>query len=206
MSSVPTSECVLVPSKRDFLFLATAAMAAVGSASAMWPLIDQMNPDAKARAGDWVDVDLSSLEPGEQILVKWRSAPVAIVRRSQEQIERLASPELLVRLRLSYPNSQPRPSYVADWSRSLDPQFLVVSPICTHLGCMLVFQPGERADSGFGAWPGGWLCPCHGAKFDLAGRVFDGGPANDDLAIPPHRWLNPRKIRIGQNATGAYNL
>ncbi|HUO89189.1 MAG TPA: ubiquinol-cytochrome c reductase iron-sulfur subunit [Rhizomicrobium sp.] len=194
--------------RRDFLYIATGAFAAVGVALAAWPLVDQMNPSSSVRAGGApLSVDLSSLAPGQQITVMWRAKPVFIVHRTPAILQGLKSPALLNRLR--DPDSQERqqPSYAANWSRALHPDYLVLVGICTHLGCIPKFHP-DPGDPALGpAWPGGWLCPCHGSLYDLAGRVFRGVPAPLNLPVPPYRFANATTLVIGANPPGSsYDL
>jgi ubiquinol-cytochrome c reductase iron-sulfur subunit len=193
----------LPPSRRDFLYLATATVAAVGAAATAWPFIDQMNPDAETLArGGPLDVDLSPLAPGQQIVVKWREHPVFVVRRTPEAIKRLSDPKLLARLR--DPNSQAlqQPPYAANMTRSLKAEYLVLVGVCTHLGCIPEFFPKPDSLQGTSEWPGGYFCPCHGSKYDLAGRVFEGVPAPYNLPVPPYSFPNPKTLRIGENPPG----
>jgi len=191
------------PTRRDFLFLATGSVAAVGVAAVAWPFIDQMNPDAAtiAAAGP-VDIDVTQLQPGQRIVTLWAARPVFVVRRGQEELDKLKDPKLLSGLR--DPNSQEnqQPSYAANWSRSIKPEIVVLVGICTHLGCVPLFDPKPDPANPAPDWPGGFFCPCHGSKYDLAGRVFQGVPAPYNLPVPPYHFPNEKVLRVGQNPPG----
>src|SRR5579862_4447054 len=191
------------PSRRDFLYIATAATAAVGAAATLWPMIDQMNPDAStlAAAGP-VDVDLTQLEPGQQIVVLWSSRPVFVVSRTKAALDGLRDPKLLARLSDPESNVLQQPPYAVNWSRSIKPEVLVVVGICTHLGCIPKYFPTPNAVDPAPAWPGGFFCPCHGSKYDLAGRVFSGVPAPYNLPVPPYYFPNDKTLRVGENPQG----
>jgi ubiquinol-cytochrome c reductase iron-sulfur subunit len=198
-----TDHHAVPPSRRDMLYLATGAVAAVGAAATVWPLIDQMNPDAETIArGGPLDVDLTPIQPGQQIVVKWQEHPVFIVRRPPEALKTLREPQLLARLRDPDSKAMQQPPYAANWSRSLEPEYLVLVGVCTHLGCIPNFFPKAGSLPGVTDWPGGWFCPCHGSKYDLAGRVFEGVPAPYNLPVPPYHFPNPKTLRIGENPTG----
>ena len=188
------------PSRRDFLYLMTAAVSGVGGAATLWPLIDEMNPDAStiAAAGP-VDIDLGPIQPGQQIVVLWAARPVFIVNRVKSALDGLQDPKLLARLR--DPNSQnlQQPPYAVNWHRSIKPEYLVVVGVCTHLGCIPKFFPAPDANDPAPDWPGGYFCPCHGSKYDLAGRVFVNVPAPYNLPVPPYRFADDKTLRIGEN-------
>jgi ubiquinol-cytochrome c reductase iron-sulfur subunit len=188
------------PERRDFLFLFTSAMGGVAVGAAMWPLIDQMNPDASTlAAGAPVDIDVSKLQPGQNIIVRWRSRPIFIVNRPQHLLEELQKSELVDRL--ADPNSDvmQQPDYARNWHRSIRPEFLVLVGICTHLGCIPQFYPDPNPTTPAAGWLGGYFCPCHGSKYDLAGRVFRGVPAPYNLPVPPYHFANDATLRIGEN-------
>ncbi len=188
--------------RRDFLYIATGAMAVVGTALAAWPLIDQMEPDASVlAAGGPLTVDLSKIEPGQQVLVRWRSRPIFIVRRTDAALKELKNPNLLDRLRDPNSDQRQQPAYAKNWSRSIKPEFLVLVGICTHLGCIPDFKPDLHAMGP--EWPGGYFCPCHGSKYDLAGRVFQGVPAPLNLPVPPYHFASETSLVIGENPTGS---
>ena len=192
------------PSRRDFLYLATAAVGTVGVAATLWPLIDQMNPDASTvAAGQPIDVDLSQIQPGQQIVVVWRSKPVFIVNRPKAALDELQNPQLVARL--SDPDSEARqqPSYAANWHRSIKPEYLVVVGICTHLGCIPKFMPTPSATDPVANWPGGYFCPCHGSRYDLSARVYRGVPAPYNLPVPPYHFPNDKTVRVGENPPDA---
>jgi ubiquinol-cytochrome c reductase iron-sulfur subunit len=192
------------PSRRDFLFLATAMVGAVGVGATLWPLIDQMNPDAESLAhGGPVDVDLSALQPGQQIVAVWQQHPVFITRRTPEAIAKLKDPALLAIL--SDPDSDvlQQPDYVRTPTRSAIPDYGVYVGVCTHLGCIPSYMPDPSATTPAPNWPGGYLCPCHGSKYDLAGRVYRGVPAPYNLPAPPYHIADTKKLTIGENPPGA---
>ena len=187
-------------SRRDFLYIATATVGAVGAAAALVPLIDQMNPDASTlAAGGPVDVDVSKIAAGSQIMVRWRERPIWIYHRSQQALKTLQTPQDVALL--SDPNSDQaqQPPYATNWHRSIKPEFGVLVGICTHLGCIPLFFPDASATQPVANWPGGYFCPCHGSKYDGAGRVFSGVPAPYNLPVPPYRFVNDTTIRIGEN-------
>ena len=191
------------PTRRDFLYIATATVGAVGAAAALVPLIDQMNPDtATLAAGGPVELDLSKVSPGQQVVVRWRSRPVFVINRPAKTLADLKTPALLDRL--SDPQSQvhQQPPYAQNWHRSVKPEYGVLVGICTHLGCIPMFYPQPNASQPTADWPGGYFCPCHGSKYDLAGRVFSGVPAPYNLPVPPYHFVGDSKIRIGENPKG----
>jgi ubiquinol-cytochrome c reductase iron-sulfur subunit len=190
--------------RRDFLYVATAAVGAVGAAAALVPLIDQMNPDAATlAAGGPVDLDMSKVAPGQQVVVRWRSRPVFVINRPAKALDSLKTPALVDRL--SDPQSQvhQQPPYAQNWHRSVKPEYGVLVGICTHLGCIPMFYPQPSTSQPTADWPGGYFCPCHGSKYDLAGRVFSGVPAPYNLPVPPYHFVGASKIRIGENPKGA---
>jgi ubiquinol-cytochrome c reductase iron-sulfur subunit len=192
------------PSRRDFLFIATGAAGAVGAAAALVPLIDQMNPDASTlAAGGPVDVDVSKIAEGAQIVVYWRQRPVFVFHRSKQTLDALQSSQDVALL--SDPNStvMQQPPYAANWHRSVKPEYGVVIGICTHLGCIPLFYPNPSATQPVANWPGGYFCPCHGSKYDGAGRVFSGVPAPYNLPVPSYHFLNDTTMRVGENPPDA---
>jgi ubiquinol-cytochrome c reductase iron-sulfur subunit len=188
--------------KRRFLTAATSVVGAVGVGFALVPFIASMQPSAKARAlGAPAEADISKLEPGQMLRVKWRGQPVWVVYRTPENLKDLASlvPELLD------PDSvaPQQPPYCKNPHRSRKPEIFVAVGICTHLGCSPTFRP-EVAPADLGAaWKGGFFCPCHGSRFDLAGRVYKGVPAPTNLVIPPHRFLSDTLILVGDDGGAA---
>ena len=193
----------LPPSRRDFLYLATGSVAAVGAAALIAPFIDQMNPDASTIAASGpVDIDISQIQPGQRIVALWASRPVFILNRPQAALDELRDPKHIARL--LDPNSETlqQPAYAANWSRSIKPELLVLVGICTHLGCVPLFEPQPDPTTPAPNWPGGFFCPCHASKYDLAGRVFRGVPAPYNLPVPPHHFPNDRTLRVGENPPG----
>ncbi len=196
------------PNRRDFLYIATAAVGAVGAAATLIPLIDQMNPDrATIAAGAPIAVDISQIAPGQQIQVFWRSKPILIVNRTPALLKILQEKKMVDRL--SDPDStvHQQPPYAQNWHRSVKPEFAVLVGICTHLGCIPKFFPEPNPTTPATEWLGGYFCPCHGSKYDLAGRVFSGVPAPYNLPVPPYRFVNDKTLRIGENPPGVdYDL
>ena len=186
--------------RRDFLIVATTALGAVGAATSLWPLIDQMNPDAATLAeGAPMDYDISKIEPGQQIVVLWRSTPIFIMHRTEAALKELRAGSLIDTLSDPGSTIHQQPRYAVNWHRSIKPEYAVLIGICTHLGCIPDFrpQPNTRTD-----WPGGYFCPCHGSKYDLAGRVFRGVPAPYNLPVPPYHFPDDTTLRIGENPPG----
>jgi len=197
-----TSTRVRTPeqTRRDFLYIATATAGAVAGAATLVPLVGQMNPDASTlAAGGPVDLDVSKIQEGAQIVMFWRQRPIFVFHRSQQTLQALQSSQLLSQL--LDPNSEQlqQPPYATNWHRSVKPEFGVMVGICTHLGCIPLFYPDPSAASPAPNWPGGYFCPCHGSKYDLAGRVFNGVPAPYNLPVPPYHFLNDTTIRVGEN-------
>jgi len=191
-------------SRRRFLTAATSVVGAVGTVGLAIPFISSMNPSARARAaGAPVEVDISKLEPGGMVTVEWRGKPVWVVRRTGENMKDLEGMAGI----LADPNSEAtqQPEYARNLHRSLtdNPEVVVMVGICTHLGCSPKYRP-EMAPADLGAdWKGGFFCPCHGSKFDLAGRVFSGVPAPTNLVIPPHMYLSKSVILVGLDGGAA---
>ncbi|MGD2137534.1 MAG: ubiquinol-cytochrome c reductase iron-sulfur subunit [Gammaproteobacteria bacterium] len=184
--------------RRRFLTAATTVVGAVGTGFALVPFISSMQPSAKARAaGAPVRADISKLELGQMIRVKWRGKPVWIVRRTPKMLDTL--PELDDELRDPDSDASLQPEYAKNEERSIKPEILVLIGICTHLGCSPTYRP-DVAPADLGPdWKGGFFCPCHGSRFDLAGRVYKGVPAPTNLTVPPHRYLSDDEILIGED-------
>ncbi|HWP01744.1 MAG TPA: ubiquinol-cytochrome c reductase iron-sulfur subunit [Methylococcus sp.] len=182
--------------KRRFLTQAAVVVGAISAGAGAVPFVSSMQPSAKAQAaGAPVEVDIGKIEPGQLIRVLWRGKPVWILRRTPEEIERLAT--LNDRLRDPLSEESDQPEVTKNLVRSIKPEIFVALGICTHLGCAPTFRP-DVAPADLGAdWPGGFFCPCHGSRFDLAGRVFKGVPAPKNLEIPPHKYLSDTRILIG---------
>jgi len=189
-------------SKRRFLTLASTVVGGIGVGFAAVPFISSMEPSAKAQAiGAPVEADFSKLEPGQRMTVQWRGKPVWIVRRSKETLETL--PTLDARLRDPYSEVPQQPEYATNEWRSTKPEYLVLVGICTHLGCSPSYRP-ELAPEDLGPdWKGGFFCPCHGSRFDMAGRVYQGVPAPTNLVVPPYAYLTDTRILIGVNQGAA---
>lgn len=186
--------------RRRFLVGATSVMGVVGAVSVAVPFVASWKPSARARAaGAPVRVDISKLEAGQRLTVEWRGRPVWIIQRTPEMIARtqalspgsLADPE----------SSQPQqPVYAQTALRSLKPEIGVLVGLCTHFGCSPLYRPEPDADGSDGdGWPGGFYCPCHSSRFDLAGRVYVNMPAPTNLEVPPYRYLNDSIIEIGED-------
>ncbi len=189
--------------RRRFLTVATSGVAGAGVVAAAVPFLGSWNPSAKAKAaGAPVKADIGKLEPGEMVVIEWRGKPVYVVRRTPEM---LASLETLDG-DLKDPDSaiSKQPEYISGRERSLRPELLVVEGLCTHLGCAPKFRPEVgAADLGGDDWLGGFFCPCHGSKFDLAGRVFSGVPASANLVVPPYSFEGSNVVVIGVDAEAA---
>ncbi|HVX79096.1 MAG TPA: ubiquinol-cytochrome c reductase iron-sulfur subunit [Bradyrhizobium sp.] len=186
--------------RRDFLYVATATVGTIGLIAAAVPIIDQMEPDASTlAAGGPVDFDLSKLQPGQQAVVRWRSRPIFITHRPPEAIKMLQDPKLLARLSDADSSARQQPPYADNWHRSVKPEYGILVGICTHLGCIPMFYPDPSNNLPTADWMGGYFCPCHGSKYDLAGRVFNGVPAPYNLPVPPYRLINDTMVRIGEN-------
>lgn len=191
------------PKRRDLLSLIATAGAVIGAGAIAWPLVDSMNPSADVlAAGAPIDIDISKIAAGQQIVVLWRGAPMLIVNRTPQALKTLQTPSLVSRL--SDPNStvHQQPPYAENWHRSVKPEFAVLVGICTHLGCLPGYMPNPDPTTPAPNWPGGYFCPCHGSKYDLAGRVYSGVPAPYNLPVPPYIFVNDKTLRIGENPTG----
>jgi ubiquinol-cytochrome c reductase iron-sulfur subunit len=184
--------------RRRFLTAATTVVGAVGTGFVLVPFISSMQPSAKARAaGAPVRADISKLEPGQMIRVKWRGKPVWLVRRTDKMLEVL--PTLDPQLRDPESLESEQPDYAQNAYRSIKPEVLITVGICTHLGCSPTYRPDAGAPDMGADWEGGFFCPCHGSKFDLAGRVYKSVPAPLNLVIPPHRYLSETELVIGDD-------
>ncbi len=189
------------PTRRKLVLAASAAGSAAAVGSAI-PFVASMAPSERARsAGAPVEVDFSRLAPGNLMTVEWRGMPVWILHRTPAMVERL---EKLDALLLDPASKKPQqPEYTRNPWRSRKPEFLVAVGICTHLGCVPSYR-GDVAPADLGAdWPGGFHCPCHGLKFDLAGRVFKRVPAPSNLVVPRHKYLADTRLLIGEDESGA---
>jgi ubiquinol-cytochrome c reductase iron-sulfur subunit len=181
-------------SRRHFLTAATAGMGAVSVVFTAVPLLESWSPSARAKAmGAPVEVDIGKLEPGAIMTVLWRGSPIYIVHRTKEMLDQLPGNDANLRDPASEESDQP--AYAKNEVRASNPQYLVLIGTCTHLGCLPKsrFEPGSVEP----AWPGGFFCPCHGSKFDLAGRVFKGVPAPLNLRVPPYSFRGASTLIIG---------
>lgn len=188
--------------KRKFLIAATSAIGGVAAAGVAVPLVMSMMPSARAKAaGAPVEVDISKIEPGMLLTVEWRGKPVWVVNRTPEMLATLTRLES----QLADPKSEipQQPDYTKNANRSIKPEYLVAVGICTHLGCSPTYRKDVGAADLGTDWQGGFFCPCHGSRFDLAGRVFKGAPAPTNLVIPPHQYLSDARLLIGVDAKGA---
>lgn len=170
------SATVEEPTRRDFLYIATGAVGAVGAGLAVWPFLSQMSPDATTLAAASLDVDISGIAPGQIITVKWRGKPVFISHRTRPEIEEARAVPL-----------KDLPDPASDESRVQKPEWLIVIGICTHLGCVPIGNEGPYH---------GYFCPCHGSAYDTSGRIRQ-GPAPYNLAVPPYRFASDTKVTIG---------
>ena len=188
------------PSRRTWIAI-TCGAGAIGGVAVAVPFVSTFEPSERARAaGAPVQVDISGIKPGEKLTVEWRGKPVWILRRTKEQIDALPKHDAELADPESKRTAYPIPAYARNEGRSIKPEYLIVIGICTHLGC----SPGEKFTAGPQPslpddWPGGFLCPCHGSTFDLAGRVFKNKPAPDNLEVPPHMYLSDSMILIGDD-------
>ncbi len=192
------------PTRRDFLFVATAAVGGVGACATLWPLIDQMNPDAATQAAAQpINIDVSQIQPGQQVVALWSARPVFVVHRTQAALDTLQEPTLLARLSDPHSTAHQQPPYAVNWHRSIKPEFLVLVGVCTHLGCIPSYMPKPDPGNPAPNWLGGYLCPCHGSKYDLAGRVFLNVPAPYNLPVPPYHFPDDKTLRVGENPAGS---
>ncbi|MBT8131441.1 MAG: ubiquinol-cytochrome c reductase iron-sulfur subunit [Gammaproteobacteria bacterium] len=187
--------------RRHFLTLATGVAGGVGVVATAIPFISSFEPSARARAlGAPVEVDISKLEAGGLIKVEWRGQPVYILNRTDDALATL--PRLNDKVRDPDSDQVQQPAFAKNEYRSLRPEIFVMLGVCTHLGCAPAFRP-DVAPADLGPdWLGGFFCPCHGSKFDLAGRVYAGVPAQLNLAVPPYRYLNDTTLLIGDEGLG----
>jgi ubiquinol-cytochrome c reductase iron-sulfur subunit len=178
------------PTRRDFLYIATGAVGAVGVAAAAWPLVDQMNPDASVRALASIEVDVSALDAGQSITIKWRGNPVFIRYRTAEEIEEARDVDLGELIdNLARNSNLASDAPATDENRAAEgrEEIIVMMGVCTHLGCVPLGQQGEY---------GGWFCPCHGSHYDTSGRIRK-GPAPENLLVPEYEFVGDNVIRIG---------
>ncbi len=194
------SEQTIDLKKRRFLTNATSVVGAVGVGFVAWPFLSTWSPSARAKAaGAPIDIDISKLETGQLVRVLWRKKPVWIFKRDAQTIKNLKT----LNGELDDPNGSgnsktQQPKYITAEHRAIKAEIAVIVGVCTHLGCSPTYRPElGAADLGGESWKGGFYCPCHGSKFDLAGRVYAGAPAPTNLVIPPYKFINDSLIKIG---------
>lgn len=186
-------------SRRKLLIATMGVVGGIGAVATAVPYIKAMLPSERTKvAGSSVTADLGKLEIGKQATLKWRGKPIWILRRTLQMLENLDGNDSQLRDPLSKVESQ-QPSYVQNSTRSINPEFFVCIGLCTHLGCVPNFRPDIHPSDPGDNWLGGYFCPCHGSRFDLAGRVFKGVPAPANLVIPPHRYISTNSIIVGED-------
>ena len=182
--------------RRKFLVAATASAGAAGGVAVAWPFLASMLPSARAKAaGAPVEVDISKIEPGAMVAVEWRGKPVWVVNRTKEMLDLLGKHDDQLADPMS--DAPQQPDYCKNKTRSVKPEYLVAVGICTHLGCSPTYRKDIGAADMGADWPGGFFCPCHGSKFDLAARVYKGVPAPVNLVIPPHKYVSDSLLLVG---------
>jgi ubiquinol-cytochrome c reductase iron-sulfur subunit len=188
--------------RRRFLTAATSVVGAAGALAVAWPFLASLKPSARAQAaGAPVKADIGLLEPGQQVTYVWRGQPIWVVRRTPDMLEGLKKVESSLRdPKCEVPQ---QPDYCKNETRSIKPEYLVLKGVCTHLGCSPTQRFDHPAPEIDPNWQGGYFCPCHGSKFDLAGRVFNGVPAPINLLVPEHRYEGDKLIIIGEAPTDA---
>jgi ubiquinol-cytochrome c reductase iron-sulfur subunit len=193
--------------KRRALTIATSTLGLIGVGFAATPLVLSMKPSARARAaGGPIQVDLSKLEPGQQLTLEWHSKPVWVLYRTDPILKSLGDPSMLAYLKdPDSKETQQQPLYARNQYRSINPNYFVSIGLCTHLGCVPLFRPEIGLDSRGNPWPGGYFCPCHGSMFDFAGRVYKSVPAPTNLIIPPHHYPEDKLLVIGTDKTTDQN-
>ena len=189
--------------RRRFLTAATSAVGIAGVVGIATPFVGSWNPSEKAKAaGAPVKADISKIEPGQMIVVEWRGKPVYVLHRKPSQLADLPKLDEILKDPTSAISEQP--AYITDESRSIRPELFVAVGLCTHLGCAPKYRPEVgAADMGGDEWMGGFFCPCHGSKFDLAGRVYSGVPASTNLVVPPYSFEGDNVLVIGVDAEAA---
>ena len=186
--------------RRRFLITTTAGVGVVGATGAALPFVLSIQPSERAKAiGAPVEVDISKLELGQRIITMWRGQPVWVMRRTEETLKDLESMGELLRDPKSDIHREQQPRYAKNIPRSIKPEYLVTIGVCTHLGCSPTYIPKSTPGNLGDEWKGGFFCPCHGSKFDLAGRVYKGVPAPSNMVIPPYHYLSDTMILIGED-------
>jgi ubiquinol-cytochrome c reductase iron-sulfur subunit len=195
--------CSIGITRRNVLYLATAAVGAAGLSIAAWPLIDQMNPDASVvAAGDFVEVDLARLLPSHPQMLRWRFLPIVVAKRTPEDLKTLQEPKRVARLVDPNSDEDQQPTYAKNWHRSLHPECSALVGVCTYCGCATKYMQGDDAAAFDADGAGGHFCPCCASKYDLAGRTYYGAIARHNLPVPPHSFADEKTLRIGQNPPG----
>jgi len=198
-----STDNVVDTKRRRFLVNSTSVVAAVGAGFVAVPFLSSWMPSERAKnAGAPVEVDISKLEEGRLMIVEWQSKPVWIVKRSAKTLSDLVTLEDNLRDPASE-NVAQQPEYAQNANRSIKPEISVLVGICTHLGCSPTFRPDIAAADLGADWLGGFFCPCHSSKFDLAGRVYQGVPAPTNLVVPPHQYVSDNVILIGEDEGAA---
>ncbi len=186
--------------RRKFLVAATASVGAAGGVAVAWPFLASMLPSARAKAaGAPVEVDISKIEPGAILAVEWRGKPVWVVNRTKEMLDLLGKHDDQLADPMS--DAPQQPDYCKNKTRSIKAEYLVAVGICTHLGCSPTYRNDIGASDMGADWPGGFFCPCHGSKFDLAARVYKGVPAPVNLEIPPHKYVSDSLLLVGVDSS-----
>lgn len=187
--------------RRRFLIAGTTVAATIAAGLMSWPLIQYLRPSAKARAvGGPIRLNVEPILPGQLVTVSWRGRPVWILRRTEEMLAHMDHDAWIATLRDPYSEvDTQQPEYARNRYRSIRPDLFVVVAICTHLGCVPAFHPDAVPERFDASWMGGYYCPCHGSRFDLAGRVVRNVPAPTNLVVPPHRYLDSSTLEIGVN-------
>ena len=196
------------PGRRRFLTATTAVVGAVGAAFAAVPFVGSLQPSARAKvSGAPIKVDISKLESGQMLKLgsnvpQWRGQPIWIIKRPAELVAQLKANDPNLKDPDSA-NTEQQPGYIKGDTRSIKPEIMVLVGICTHLGCSPLFKPEVVPQTFDANWKGGFFCPCHGSRFDMAGRVYQGVPAPDNLKVPPYKYLDDNHIMIGVDPEGA---
>jgi len=181
------------PTRRDFLYIATGAAATVGALFAIWPFLDQMNPSSAVLAAASIEVEIGAIQPGQQVVFKWRGHPLFVRRRTPKEIaEACAIPVSELPDPLARNANRADDAPATDANRAVKPEWLVLLGVCTHLGCTPTVSTPQVPQGSYG----GWLCHCHGSEYDTAGRIRK-GPAPQNLAVPPYAFTGSTKIKVG---------
>ena len=179
--------------RRDFLYVASGAMGAVGAAAALWPFIDQMNPSTAALALASIEADISAIVPGQQVVLKWRGHPLFVRRRTPAEIAAAKAVDVnSLPDPLANNDNLPDNAAASDENRATKPEWLILIGVCTHLGCTPTVSTPQIPEGDYG----GWLCHCHGSQYDTAGRIRK-GPAPRNLEVPPYAFLSDTRVKVG---------